>query len=52
MWNLATSYLAGLPYPSASLVLANEPWSGHYEPLPTLAVTGELELLLFCSCAC
>ena len=39
-WNLITSYYDDLPYADASLMKANQPWSGYYEVGPPIWAAG------------
>jgi hypothetical protein len=39
IWSPVTSYYNVLPLPKSGLMLANEPWSGHYEVLPAIWAT-------------
>jgi hypothetical protein len=39
IWSPVTSYYDNLPAPGSGLMLANTPWSGHYEVNPTIWVT-------------
>jgi galactosylceramidase len=36
VWNLASAYYPGLPYPKVGLINSFEPWSGHFEVSPQL----------------
>lgn len=39
IWSPVTSYYDILPLPGSGLMLANQPWSGHYEVKPAIWVT-------------
>lgn len=39
IWSPVTAYYDNLPAPRSGLMLANTPWSGHYEVDPTIWVT-------------
>lgn len=39
IWSLVTSYYDNLPLPRSGVMLANTPWSGHYEVQPAVWAT-------------
>ncbi|MGH9325976.1 MAG: galactosylceramidase [Terriglobia bacterium] len=41
IWSPVTSYYDALAFPGSGLMLANTPWSGHYQVLPMIWVTAQ-----------